>query len=93
VTGLALIRGPAHDFPGAGIFVIVVLAVIVLIFIRVYGGGNQPGQRISHRSRRRTVHHVNHPQPPSHPHAPSHPQATGENHGHKPESHHHPQQH
>ncbi len=89
LTSIAIvIRGPGHDFPGAGVFVIVVLVLIVLIFIRVYGGGNQPGRRSAYRSRRRrSAHRANHPP------AQSHPRARGESHDHRPESRHRPHRH
>ena len=51
-----------HDFAGAGVFVIVVLAVIVLIFIRVYVVGDRSRRLRGHRARRRTGHHSNHVQ-------------------------------
>ncbi len=42
LTGVAImVRGPSHDFAGAGVFVVVVLVLIVLIFIRMYGGKNR----------------------------------------------------
>jgi hypothetical protein len=38
LSGVAIItHGPSHNFGGAGIFVIVFIALIVLIFVRVYG--------------------------------------------------------
>jgi hypothetical protein len=89
LTGLAiLVHGPGHDFAGAGVFVVVVLALIVLIFMRVYGGGNQPHGPAGHRSRRRTArksgrqtaHRASHPSA-SHPPA-SHPPGRDEDHGH-----------
>jgi hypothetical protein len=53
-TGVAiLVRGPGHDFPGAAAFVLVVLVLIVVIFIRVYGGNQHRGPT-GHHSRRRT---------------------------------------
>jgi hypothetical protein len=46
--------GPTHDisFPGDGWFVIGVLVLIVLIFIRMYAWGDQSGRRTAHRARR-----------------------------------------
>ncbi len=42
LTGVAIIaRGPNHDFSGAGVFVIVVIVLIALIFIRMYGRRNR----------------------------------------------------
>jgi hypothetical protein len=49
-----------HDFTGAGVFVIVFLAIIVLIFIRVFVAGGRPGRLRGHRSRRRTGHNASH---------------------------------
>jgi hypothetical protein len=38
LSGVAImVHGPSHNFGGAGIFVIVFIALIVLIFVRVYG--------------------------------------------------------
>jgi hypothetical protein len=37
-TGIAVMfRGPAHNFPGAVEFVVVVLVIILAIFFRMYG--------------------------------------------------------
>ena len=60
MTGIALmIRGPAHNFPGAVEFVIVVLVIILAIFFRMYGprrrSGPQPERRTEHRTTRRIV--------------------------------------
>jgi hypothetical protein len=56
LTGVAiLVHGPGHDFPGAGAFVLIVLALIAAIFIRVYGGGNQPRGPTGHHPRRRSA--------------------------------------
>lgn len=42
LTGVALIvRGPNHNFAGAGVFVVVVIVLILLIFLRVYGKRNR----------------------------------------------------
>lgn len=90
LSGVAvLVHGPGHDFAGAGAFVLVVLALIVLIFIRVYGGGNQPRGPTGHHSRRRTArksgrqaaHHAGHPPD------------RGEAHSHRPESNNQPHRH
>jgi hypothetical protein len=50
--------GPIHDisFPGDGWFVIGVLVLIALIFIRMYAWGDQSGRRTAHGYRRRTAH-------------------------------------
>ncbi len=70
LTGVAiLVHGPGHDFAGAGVFVVVVLALIAAVFIRVYGGGNHPRRpaghhprrRSAHRSPRQVAHHTGHP--------------------------------
>jgi hypothetical protein len=56
MTGIALmIRGPAHNFPGAIEFVIAVLAIIVVIFVRVYGPRRRSGTRTTHRTSHQTV--------------------------------------
>jgi hypothetical protein len=90
LTGVAiLVQMPAHDFPGAGAFVLVVLVLIAAIFIRVYGWGNKTRgptghhsrRRTAHRSGRQTVHHASH-QP-----------QRDDNHGHGLESHKQPHQH
>jgi hypothetical protein len=53
MTGIALmIRGPAHNFPGAIEFVIAVLLIIVVIFVRVYGPRRRSGPRVTHRTSR-----------------------------------------
>jgi hypothetical protein len=56
MTGIALmIRGPAHNFPGAVEFVIAVLVIILAIFFRMYGPRRRSGPRTEHRTTRRTV--------------------------------------
>jgi hypothetical protein len=56
MTGIALmIRGPSHNFPGAIEFVIAVLVIIVVIFVRVYGPRRRSGPRTTHRSSHQTV--------------------------------------
>jgi hypothetical protein len=57
---VALWRGPTHNFPGAWIFVVVVLAIIVLIFVRVYGPRSWTWRLTGRRGRRtgQTVHRV-----------------------------------
>lgn len=71
LTGVAiLVHGPGHDFAGAGAFVVIVLALIVLIFFRMYSQGNQTRGPTGHHSRRRSArksgrqaaHHARHPQ-------------------------------
>ena len=56
MTGIALmIHGPAHNFPGAIEFVIVVLVIIVVIFVRVYGPRRRSGPSATHRTSHQTV--------------------------------------
>jgi hypothetical protein len=56
MTGIALmIRGPAHNFPGAVEFVIAVLVIILAIFFRMYGPRRRSGPQTEHRTTRRTV--------------------------------------
>jgi hypothetical protein len=56
MTGIALmIRGPAHNFPGAVEFVIAVLVIILAIFFRMYGPRRRSGPPTEHRTTRRTV--------------------------------------
>ena len=48
MTGIALmIRGPAHNFPGAVEFVIAVLVIILAIFFRMYGPRRRSGPRLT----------------------------------------------
>jgi hypothetical protein len=75
LTGVAImVHGPGHDFPGAGIFVIVVLVAIVLIFVRVYGGKDGSGRPTGRRFGRRTGHDASHrpgqERPEKHEHPP-----------------------
>jgi hypothetical protein len=61
LSGVAIIvHGPVHDFGGAGIFVIVVLALIVAIFVRVYVVGGRSKGPAGHHSRRRAGHGISH---------------------------------
>jgi hypothetical protein len=56
MTGIALmIRGPAHNFPGAIEFVIVVLVIIAVIFVRMYGPRSWFGSRTKHETSHQTV--------------------------------------
>ena len=43
-------------FPGAWLFVFIIILLIALIFTRVYAGGDRSGRVTGHRSRRRTAH-------------------------------------
>jgi hypothetical protein len=54
----ALWRGPTHNFPGAWEFVVAVLVIIVVIFIRVYGPRSWSWRPTGHRGRRTGVHRV-----------------------------------
>lgn len=56
----ALWRGPTHNFTGAWEFVVAVLVIIVVIFIRVYGPRSWSWRRTGHRGRPtgQTVHRV-----------------------------------
>ena len=56
MTGIALmIRGPAHNFPGAIEFVIAVLVIIVGSVVRMYGPRRRSGPRVTHRTPHQTV--------------------------------------
>jgi hypothetical protein len=56
MTGIAVrIEGPSHNFAGAWEFVVAVLLIIVVIFIRVYGPRRRSGPRSSHRKPRKPV--------------------------------------
>jgi hypothetical protein len=56
MTGIALmIRGPAHNFPGAVEFVIAVLVIILAIFFRMYGPRRRSGPKATHRTTERTT--------------------------------------
>jgi hypothetical protein len=56
MTGIALmIRGPAHNFPGAIEFVIAVLVIILVIFVRMYGPRRPFWPRTTHRTSHQTV--------------------------------------
>lgn len=54
-----LVHGPRY-MPYAWVFVVVVIALILLIFIRVYGMGDR-SRRAAHRSGRRTADRVSRP--------------------------------
>ena len=56
MTGIALmIRGPGHNFAGAWEFVVAVLLIIVVIFVRVYGPRRGSGPKTTHRATHRTT--------------------------------------
>lgn len=100
LSGVALlVRGPVHAGVGGGIFVIVVLAVIVLVFVRVYVIGGRSKGPAGHRSRRQAGPGTSHAPEAGHHagHAPGqsgnygHPAAASrrpDNHGRKSKSHH-----
>lgn len=60
LTGVALL--PTHDvvFPGDWAFVYGVIALIALIFIRMYVWGDRSRRRAVHRSGRRAVQRTGH---------------------------------
>jgi len=51
-----MVHGPGRNFAGAWEFVVVVLVLIVLIFVRVYVLGDWFRRRAAHRSVGRTAH-------------------------------------
>ena len=55
LIGLGRVSSRDIVFPGSWVFLLVVILLIVLVFIRVYGGGSRSG-RTAHRSGRQTVH-------------------------------------
>ncbi|HEY1666246.1 MAG TPA: hypothetical protein VGG54_11180 [Trebonia sp.] len=61
LTGVAIYGGPriTGPVPYAWVFVVVFLALIALIFFRVYGRGGQSRQA-GHHSRRRNAHKSGH---------------------------------
>ncbi len=83
LTGVAILpRVPPHAFPYGWVFIVVVIALILLIFIRVYVFGNRPAQQAEHPARNQPE------QPPGQhtEHHAGHPPAQGGNHGHRPAS-------
>ena len=56
LTGVAVMPTMPRYLPYGWVFVIVVVALILLIFIRVYVIGDRSRWRIAHRSRRRAGH-------------------------------------
>jgi hypothetical protein len=99
LTGIAVggglrISGP---IPYAWVFLVVFLAAIVLIFVRVYGGGGRSSRPAGHHSRRRnargTAHSASHAHSATDPHNASHAHSTTDQHsasdahsaGHEPE--------
>ena len=77
-----------HNFPGAIEFVIAVLAIIVVIFVRMYGPRRRSGPRTTHRTSRQTVRRTvrrsaDQRHEPGHGHEPGH-QPGQPGHGHQP---------
>jgi hypothetical protein len=60
MTGLAYMPHLPRYVPYAWVFVLVVLVLIALIFVRVYVLGDWFKRRAAHRSGQRAVHHVSH---------------------------------
>jgi len=56
LTGVAVMPTMPRYLPYGWVFVVAVIALILLIFIRVYVIGDRSGRRIAHRSRRRAGH-------------------------------------
>ena len=56
LTGIAVMPAMPRYMPYGWVFVVAVIALILLVFIRVYVMGGRSRRRISHRSRRRTGH-------------------------------------
>jgi hypothetical protein len=54
LTGVAVMPTMPRYMPYGWVFVVAVIAIILLIFIRVYVIGDRSRRRIAHRSRRRT---------------------------------------
>jgi hypothetical protein len=51
MTGIAvMIEGPSHNFAGAWEFVVAVLLIILVIFVRMYGPRRRSGPRSTHRT-------------------------------------------
>jgi hypothetical protein len=56
LTGVAVMPTMPRYMPYGWVFVVAVIALILLIFIRVYVIGGRSQRRIAHRSRRRAGH-------------------------------------
>jgi VIT1/CCC1 family predicted Fe2+/Mn2+ transporter len=56
LTGVAVMPAMPRYLPYGWVFVVAVIAIILLIFIRMYVTGDRSGRRIAHRSRRRAGH-------------------------------------
>ncbi len=87
MTGVAIIPRIANHIPYGWIFIVVVIALILLIFIRVYGFGDR-SQRAARGSEQRTEHPSGHA-----PEQPGHKAEHGGSHGHQPGSRRRPNRH
>lgn len=56
LTGVAVMPTMPRYLPYGWVFVVAFVAVILLVFIRVYVIGDRSRRRIAHRSRRRAGH-------------------------------------
>lgn len=56
LTGVAVMPAMPRYLPYGWVFVVAVIAIILLIFTRVYVIGDRSRRRIAHRSRRRAGH-------------------------------------
>ena len=56
LTGIAVMPAMPRYMPYGWVFVLAVIALILLVFIRVYVIGGRSRRRTAHRSRRRTGH-------------------------------------
>ena len=56
LTGVAVMPAMPRYLPYGWVVVVAVIAIILLIFIRMYVIGDRSGRRIAHRSRRRAGH-------------------------------------
>jgi hypothetical protein len=56
LTGVAVMPTMPRYMPYGWVFVVAVIALILLIFLRVYVIGGRSRRRIAHRSRRRAGH-------------------------------------
>jgi len=57
LTGIAITPGMPRYMPYGWVFVVFVVALILLIFLRVYVIGDRSRRRAAHGPERRTVHH------------------------------------
>ncbi len=56
LTGIAVMPTMPRYMPYGWVFVVAVIALILLVFLRVYVLGDRSRRGITHRSRRRTRH-------------------------------------